>query len=556
MRVHKFFARMLAMMGALLLSLTAVFASASAAPAATSPAGTYIVVSDPSSNTVNANVLNAHGHHVVKDLSQAGVFVVSSQNPSTLASLPGVTGVAKDARVGLVPDEGVSIQQSNELAAANLAQSKSQGCASTKASCPLQWDLARIHVPEAWKTTQGSSKVKVAVLDTGVTSGHEEVGSNYDIAESKSFVQPSDSCPADATTYNSVEDFQGHGTWTALHIAGKNGTLMTGIAPKTTLVNVRVLGACGSGTDSWILNGMLYANQVGASVISMSLGGYSCGLGVIPGSHYCGDATSVGTDPIIYKAYQQVVNYLLAHGTVVVAAAGNDHVQINTQGMVTSHGTLASVSQSNDSSNDYYGLTEMPGGIPGVITVSAVNRVTAAGTAGETKFGQVGVGFGDQLTYYSSYGETVEVSAPGGARNYNVPRFDCAATSTNCGRLDPSTATSTDNPGDFGAWGVDDAGNPCSNCYANIQGTSMATPQVAGVAALLLASHPHLPAATLSGLLRQSVTPFSAPNATPGIEPDPQSPTYLFDLDYNGPGLANALLMGSGVIDAARAVKC
>src|SRR5690349_19746645 len=123
MRMHKIFARMLALVGALLLSLTATFASTSAAPAASSPAGTYIVVSDPSSNTVNANVLNAHGHHVVKDLSQAGVFVVNSQNPSTLASLPGVTGVANDARIGLVPDEGVSIQQSNELAA-NLAQSK------------------------------------------------------------------------------------------------------------------------------------------------------------------------------------------------------------------------------------------------------------------------------------------------------------------------------------------------------------------------------------------------------------------------------------------------
>src|SRR5207248_6754630 len=106
-----------------------------------------------------------------------------------------------------------------------------KGCSSTRSTCPLQWDLSRISLPKAWQTTQGSSKVRVAVLDTGLRSTHEEVGKNYDLTDSRSFVQPTTDCPQDATTYNSVEDFNGHGTWTNTHVAAINGSQMTGIAP-------------------------------------------------------------------------------------------------------------------------------------------------------------------------------------------------------------------------------------------------------------------------------------------------------------------------------------
>jgi subtilisin family serine protease len=397
----------------------------------------------------------------------------------------------------------------------------------------------------------GSASVKVAVIDTGVTSSHVEVGSNYDKAESKSFVQANPFCPDDASSHASIEDFHGHGTWTATHVAGVNGARMTGIAPKSTLVNIRVLGACGFGFDSWVLSGMLYGNQVGAKVESMSLGGYLCAHGIVKGSAYCDTAAHVGEDPIIWQAYQSVGNYLISHGTLVVAAAGNDHVRLDASGTVVSHGTLALNSTTNDPFNDLFGLTEVPGGAPGVVAVAAVNRVTAQGDDGETKYGQFGVGRKDQLTYYSSYGERIDVSAPGGARNYNVPRFECI--SANCGRLGRSAPGATDNPGDFGAWGVDAVGNPCSTCYSYVQGTSMATPQVAGVAVLALSANPHLSSRDLSRLLKRSVTSFIDPNATPGIAQDPDMPTFNFSLAYGEDGISNRL-MGRGVIDAAKAV--
>jgi subtilisin family serine protease len=248
-----------------------------------------------------------------------------------------------------------------------------------------------------------------------------------------------------------------------------------------------------------------------------------------------------------------VVEFLSQHGTLVVAAAGNEHVQLDRDGRVASAGSLAFATAGRDALNDLRGLSEVPAGVPGVVAVGAVNRQTAEGLASETRFGQIGAGRRDQLAYYSNYGERIDVVAPGGSRNANLPRFDCL--SRTCARLETSTPTATDNPGVFGAWGVNPAtGAPCGDCFVFVQGTSMATPQVAGVAALALAARPGMGPGELRSLLSRSVTAFQDANATPAVGADPSRPAFNFDLDYGGPGVSNRLL-GRGVIDAAAAVR-
>jgi subtilisin family serine protease len=536
---------MAVLLGAVALTVAGVTLSSTLFGAkAAGPASTYIVLYNPGVQA-NQAILKAHGHTVIRDFSQAGLLIVRSSDPTNLAIMPGVSGVAKDGLHMRIPiNEGIAFKS---------PPGKPKGCASSSKTCPFQWDLARIHLPRAWQTTQGSASVRVAVLDTGLRSTHEEVGSNYDVIASRSFVQPTPACPQDASTYSSTEDFNGHGTWTNTHIAGINGPLMTGIAPSTTLINIRVLGACGSGSDSWILTGMLYGNEVGARIESMSLGGFLCADGIVPGSAYCSTREQVGDQPIVYRAYQQVISYLLKHGTLVIAASGNEHVQLDQQGRVKSVGSAAYSVPRNDPKNDLRGTTEIPGGLAGVVSVAAVNRITGPATSPTaTKFGQFGSGQRDQLTYYSNYGPRIDVSAPGGSRNYNVPKYDCLSNS--CARLDPSAPLVSDNPGDFGAWAFDPTGKPCDTCYVNIQGTSMATPQVAGVAALALATHPNLSAIQLIRLLRSSVTDFLNANATPPISANPAQPTYNYSLDYHAPGIPNSQ-MGSGVIDAAIAVR-
>ncbi|GHO46482.1 S8 family serine peptidase [Ktedonospora formicarum] len=510
----------------------------------------YIVVFQPKM-PIDTQQISNRGHHILRDMSKADIMVVRSNNLSDLETLPGVKSVALDTFAFAMPDERPVTITRNSVSVAADGTSSTQGCASNSQTCPLQWDLSRINLAQAWQTTQGSASVRVANLDTGLRSTHEDVGTNYDRAHSRSFVEPSSSCTK-KDDVTSIEDFDGHGTWTATHIAGKNGPQMSGIAPNTTLINVRVLNACGSGALSWLLNGMYYANNIGAQIINMSMGTYICADGVIPGSARCGNQQAVGNDQATWDAFTNMVSYLKQNGTTVIAAGGNDHVEIDQNGRVMSANSLPE-SGNGTTNNDLRGTSLVPGGVPGVISVGAVNRVTNAANSGSTKYGQYGASQREQMAYYSNYGPRIDLSAPGGARNYNVPVNDCV--SSDCSRLEANTSLigASDNPGVFGAYGVDSNGQGCDNCYAYIQGTSTAAPEVAGVAALALAARPNMNPSELISWLRQSVTPFASTNDTPPVTSDPNSPYYNVTLDYKGTPIPNNE-MGTGIIDAAAAV--
>jgi serine protease len=86
-----------------------------------------------------------------------------------------------------------------------------------------------------------------------------------------------------------------------------------------------------------------------------------------------------------------------------------------------------------------------------------------------------------QRASYSNFGSEVDLTAPGGSGSDSV--------------------LSTINTG---------AQGPGANEYGPKQGTSMATPHVAGVASLLLSVDPSLTPAQVEAILRASVTPFAA----------------------------------------------
>lgn len=153
-----------------------------------------------------------------------------------------------------------------------------------------QWGMTKIQAPEAWSVTTGAPDVKIAILDTGIDQDHPDLASK--IVASQNF-----------TTSSTVDDLYGHGT----HCAGiaaaitNNSIGVTGVGFNTSLMNGKVLDDTGSGYYSWIANGITWATDNGAKVISMSLGGSS------------GSST-----------LENAVNYAWSKGVVVVAAAGNN----------------------------------------------------------------------------------------------------------------------------------------------------------------------------------------------------------------------------------------
>ncbi|TET19035.1 MAG: hypothetical protein E3J78_05740, partial [Candidatus Cloacimonadota bacterium] len=182
-----------------------------------------------------------------------------------------------------------------------------------------QWnfDATHINMPLAWDIERGGdSSVIVSILDTGIAYEDYLIPS-YEVDSVSSqdgyyhqspdlsmtnFVSGYDEINADTHP----NDMHGHGT----HVCGtiaqstNNAKGVAGMAFNVSIMPVRVLNSLGSGPCDRISDGIYYAYQNGADVLSMSLGGPP------------GDSTGFGT------VHQAIIDATNA-GAIVVAATGN-----------------------------------------------------------------------------------------------------------------------------------------------------------------------------------------------------------------------------------------
>ena len=152
-----------------------------------------------------------------------------------------------------------------------------------------QWGISRTRVDDAWAVTRGSSRVIIAIVDTGVRRTPDLAPR---LLAGRDFVNHDD---------NPTDD-NGHGTMAAGVAAGSrnNGAGVAGICWNCRILPVKVLGANGSGSYSTIAAGIRYAADRGATIISLSLGG-----------------------PDDNRLLRDAVNYASGKGSLVIAAAGN-----------------------------------------------------------------------------------------------------------------------------------------------------------------------------------------------------------------------------------------
>ncbi|SDP14677.1 subtilisin [Litchfieldia salsa] len=254
----------------------------------------------------------------------------------------------------------------------------------------VPWGIPHIKADTVQSTGVTGNGVKVAILDTGIDSYHEDLS----VAGGASFVSGEP---------NALTDGNGHGTHVAGTVSGLNNSLgVLGVAPSASLYAVKVLGADGSGTYSGIAQGIEWAISNNMDVINMSLGG------------------SQGS-----TALQQAVDNAYNNGIVVVAAAGNS----GSKGKRNTIGYPAKYSS--------------------VIAVGAVDNT-------------------NNRASFSSVGNELEVMAPGVSILSSVP----------------------------------------GNSYDSYNGTSMASPHVAGAAALILAKYPTLSNVQIRERLKNTAVPL------------------------------------------------
>ncbi|RED51875.1 S8 family peptidase [Cohnella lupini] len=149
-----------------------------------------------------------------------------------------------------------------------------------------------IQAPKIWDRTKGKG-ITVAILDTGCDITHPDLQER--IIGGRNFTND------DGAKIDEFKDYNGHGTHVAGTIAAtQNNNGVVGVAPEVNLLIIKVLDKNGSGQYEWIINGIHYAIEQKADIISMSLGG--------------------PTDlPELHEAIQKAVS----RNIVVVCAAGN-----------------------------------------------------------------------------------------------------------------------------------------------------------------------------------------------------------------------------------------
>jgi thermitase len=183
-----------------------------------------------------------------------------------------------------------------------------------------QWALQTMQALQAWGVIpanyltslaagNGSGRIKVAVLDTGVDCTHPDFintgGTSTDSAQGGQLLWSASQAIVPTAVTNPTcawQDDYGHGTHVAgiIAAAASNATGVAGVGYPLQVMVFKVLDSSGSGYDSYIAAGIMAAADAGAQVISLSLGesGYS-------------------------QTLQAAVNYAWQHNALVVAAAGN-----------------------------------------------------------------------------------------------------------------------------------------------------------------------------------------------------------------------------------------
>ncbi len=186
------------------------------------------------------------------------------------------------------------------------------------------WYLQNINAASAWATTNSSSGVTVAVIDSGFALNHQDLSGQWAANPGESGDgKETDGIDNDSNGY--IDDYRGwdfvandntpqagtlnstgvgvsHGTETAglVGATSNNGLGVSSVSRGTKLLPLQVMDDNGSGYSDDVAQAIIYSIDQGADIISMSLG-------------------TSGDDPQVRAA----VDLAFQNNVLVVAAAGN-----------------------------------------------------------------------------------------------------------------------------------------------------------------------------------------------------------------------------------------
>lgn len=559
----------------MVLAVAVAGAATAAVPAAAEPAPPEL-----SGRTVEFSVLardgvpigavekavRTAGGTVTRANAAAGLLTATApENGFTarIATMPDVLYASRTVAIGHTPAGQVKVDQNavekdNRAGGAHNGKPRPQPAGMDPLDGDL-WGLTSVRSDLARTVQAGDKRVKVGVLDTGVDGSHPDIAPNFDAGLSRNFTHD---IPVDENgrTVDGPCEFRGcvdppnwddggHGTHVAGTIAAAaNGFGVSGVAPRVSIVNIRGGQDSGSFFLQPVVDALTYAGDVGLDVVNMS-------FFVDPWLYNC-SANPADTPEqqaqqrTVVTAMTRAMDYAHRKGVTQVVSLGNQH-------------------EDNGAPHDDVTSPNFPVGTahPRVIDNGSclVLPIEGPHTIGVAAYGPSGA-----KADYSSYGlEQISVSAPGGYfRDYfGTPAFRAnenmilSAYPKNVGiadgAIDPATGEVT---ADGASLGVRKAcrDNVCGY-YQYLQGTSMASPHAAGVAALIVSEYGHYTGrdVTMNPDNVQRVlegTAFQRPCPTPNTvdyhnegRDDSFTATCVGDTAFNG-------FYGHGNVDAWAAV--
>jgi subtilisin family serine protease len=459
---------------------------------------TYLIVYQSRAVPADAGTrISSAGGTLVARYNAIGVAVATSSSATFRAAVKADSRVAEAAATGRT-----AVRLNDDQATDGTTTSADTPATTSDTLTPLQWDMIQIHTPEAHVITGGNSSVLVGDIDTGLDYTHPDLAANVDFANSASCIGG-----VANTAPSAWNDDNGHGTHTAGTIAAaSNGIGIVGVAPNVKIAAIKAGDAAGFFFPEAVVCAFMWAGDHHVKVTNNS-------YFADPWLFNCKNDAE---QRAIFSAEQRAIKYAQSKGVVVVAAEGNqaDDLAHPTQDATSPDDTTPVV---RDITN---ACAVIPVEVPGVIGVTADGNLSFK-------------------SFYSSYGMgSVQVIAPGGD---SILQRTAAAPN---GRV-------------LSTW---PAGFPCTRpvvdpsgaTYCYLQGTSMASPHVAGVAALIASQHPTWSTGAITGKITSTADPMACPD-TAMYAPFPATDNGAPQVCTGGTGYNS--FNGHGQVNAWTAVK-